>query len=201
MFLQKVVVQIVILRTAQYPRQGSRSIFTNQALLAATVKMLATTLLALFAAAAAASPAYPKTPVASIKNGTLAGVHSPSYNQDFFLGVPFAQPPVGDLRFRQARSLNTTWPSVRDASRYADHCVGYGVRLPASNVAEELTSVRSLIRPSTRRLKTVCTSMSCALRATRARNCPLHSGSTEGRSLTEAVRISATTCPSSWSSR
>jgi carboxylesterase type B len=88
--------------------------------------MLVTALLALFGVAAA-SPARLKAPLANIKNGTISGVHSTSYNQDFFLGIPFAQPPLGNLRFRQAQSLNTTWPSVRDGSKYANHCVGYGV--------------------------------------------------------------------------
>ncbi|KAF1363405.1 alpha/beta-hydrolase [Lizonia empirigonia] len=67
------------------------------------------------------------SPVARVKNGTVSGVHSPSYNQDFFLGVPFAQPPIGDLRFRQAQSLNTTWKGTRNAKEYATHCVGYGL--------------------------------------------------------------------------
>lgn len=67
------------------------------------------------------------TPTVQVKNGTIAGVHSTFYNQDFFLGVPFAQPPLGDLRFRQAQSLNATWKGIREAKQYATHCVGYGV--------------------------------------------------------------------------
>ena len=83
-------------------------------------------LLALSSAALAA-PSKEVSPTANVKNGTIEGVHSPSYNQDFFLGVPFAQPPLGDLRFRQAQSLNTTWKGIRYAKEYATHCVGYGV--------------------------------------------------------------------------
>lgn len=74
-----------------------------------------------------AAPSRDQTPTARVKNGTIAGVHSNSYKQDFFLGVPFAQPPLGDLRFRQAQPLNTTWKGNRDAKQYATHCVGYGV--------------------------------------------------------------------------
>lgn len=87
-----------------------------------------TALLAL-AASALAAPSTKSSPVARVKNGTISGVHSPSYNQDFFLGVPFAQPPIGDLRFRQAQSLNTTWKGTRNAKEYATHCVGYGVSI------------------------------------------------------------------------
>ena len=65
-------------------------------------------------------------PSVTVKNGTLQGRYSKEYNQDFFLGVPFAQPPVGDLRFRAARSINTTWTGVKNATTYSPECVGYG---------------------------------------------------------------------------
>ncbi|GME58085.1 Carboxylesterase [Neofusicoccum parvum] len=65
-------------------------------------------------------------PTVTVKNGTLEGVHSPQYDQDFFLGIPFAQPPVGDLRFRQAQPINTTWDGVKSANTYSVECVGYG---------------------------------------------------------------------------
>lgn len=31
------------------------------------------------------------SPTVSVKNGTYAGVYSPQYDQDFFLGMPYAQ--------------------------------------------------------------------------------------------------------------
>lgn len=67
------------------------------------------------------------TPFATVKNGTYRGVHSNDYKQDFFLGIPFAKPPVGDLRFRNPRSYDTTWKGTRDANKYSPACVGYGV--------------------------------------------------------------------------
>lgn len=66
------------------------------------------------------------TPSATISNGTVTGLHSSTYNQDFFLGVPFAQPPVGELRFTIPQSLNTTYNSTLEATAYAPECVGYG---------------------------------------------------------------------------
>ncbi|CEF76183.1 hypothetical protein FGSG_10713 [Fusarium graminearum PH-1] len=66
------------------------------------------------------------TPFATVKNGTYRGVHSNDYKQDFFLGIPFAKPPVGDLRFRNPRSYDTTWKGTRDANKYSPACVGYG---------------------------------------------------------------------------
>ena len=59
------------------------------------------------------------SPTAQIKNGTYTGVHSAEYNQDFFLGMPYAQPPVGDLRFRNPASLNESWSDSRDAMQYS----------------------------------------------------------------------------------
>ncbi|KIY48520.1 alpha/beta-hydrolase, partial [Fistulina hepatica ATCC 64428] len=60
------------------------------------------------------------------KNGSYYGTHHSSFNQDFFLGIPFAKPPIEQLRFRNPESLNTTWTGVRPATNYAWECVGYG---------------------------------------------------------------------------
>ena len=37
------------------------------------------------------------TPTVSIKNGTLSGRYESQLSQDFFLNVPYAQPPNGNL--------------------------------------------------------------------------------------------------------
>lgn len=66
-------------------------------------------------------------PTATTLNGTYAGRYVPEYNQDFFLGIPFAQPPLGDLRFANPQSLNTSFAGVRNATEYSPECVGYGV--------------------------------------------------------------------------
>ena len=58
-------------------------------------------------------------PVAQVKNGSYTGVHSPEYNQDFFLGMPYAQPPIGDLRFKPPVSLNASWSEKKQATQYS----------------------------------------------------------------------------------
>jgi len=66
-------------------------------------------------------------PRATVKNGTYEGKYVKSLRQDLFLGVPFAQPPLGDLRFQNPQSLDTAFEDIRDAKEYGDSCVGYGV--------------------------------------------------------------------------
>lgn len=47
-------------------------------------------------------------------------------NQDLFLGMPYAQPPLGDLRWQNPVSLNTSWQGTRNATEYSPECIGFG---------------------------------------------------------------------------
>jgi hypothetical protein len=75
----------------------------------------------------ASSCPSPHAPTVTVRNGTLKGAHSAEYDQDFFLGIPYAQPPLNDLRFRAPYSLNSRWQGAKDAVKYSPECVGYGV--------------------------------------------------------------------------
>ena len=85
------------------------------------------------------------TPSVKIQNGTVVGVHSSSYNQEYFLGklpepltpvgflitlrstgIPYAQPPVGELRLQLPQPLNTSF-GTKYANEYGPICVGLGV--------------------------------------------------------------------------
>ncbi|KAI4929265.1 uncharacterized protein J4E92_004929 [Alternaria infectoria] len=57
-----------------------------------------------------------------VLNGTYEGVHLPSFTQDIFLGIPYAQDTGGQNRFRIPQSLNTTWNGTRPAKSYGDSC-------------------------------------------------------------------------------
>ncbi|KAJ6469341.1 alpha/beta-hydrolase [Mycena sanguinolenta] len=60
-------------------------------------------------------------PSVTIKNGTVRGVDLPQFNQSIFLGIPYAQPPIGDLRLRPPQSVNASFGTL-DASAYGPHC-------------------------------------------------------------------------------
>ncbi|KAL4123467.1 hypothetical protein PRIC2_009322 [Phytophthora ramorum] len=75
----------------------------------------------LLATASAANP-----PTVTVKNGSYYGVYQDTYAQDLFLGMPYAQPPVGDLRFRNPEPLNSTWSDSKNATEYSPECYGYG---------------------------------------------------------------------------
>ncbi|KAF7592703.1 hypothetical protein BBP40_012607 [Aspergillus hancockii] len=76
--------------------------------------------------AGGAAPSAVTGPTARVRNGTYVGVKNHHYQQDFFLGMPYAQQPVDGLRFTVPQSLNESWSGVRDAKAYSDTCVGYG---------------------------------------------------------------------------
>lgn len=89
------------------------------------MKLLAASFFALWAVGDAA-PSSVSNPRVRVRNGTYVGVRNVNYQQDFFLGMPYAQQPVGNLRFRVPQSLNESWEGERDAKKYSDICVGYG---------------------------------------------------------------------------
>ena len=88
-------------------------------------------------------------PTVQVKNGSYHGVHQPSFNQDLFLGVPFAKPPLGDLRFNLPMPLNTSWENVRNATQYGYECYGYGSdQWVLGNVVSEDCLTLNVVRPS-----------------------------------------------------
>ncbi|KAF2101298.1 alpha/beta-hydrolase [Rhizodiscina lignyota] len=83
-------------------------------------------------------------PTAKTVNGTYEGVHIASYNQDAFLGIPYAQPPLGPLRFRWPRSLDKSFSGTKSAKAYGYSCYQYGSHF---NLSEDCLTL-NVVRPS-----------------------------------------------------
>jgi para-nitrobenzyl esterase len=58
-------------------------------------------------------------PVAGTANGAVRGLASGAVDE--FLGIPYAAPPVGPLRWRPPQPA-ASWSGVRDATQFAPHC-------------------------------------------------------------------------------
>ncbi|PSN59312.1 alpha/beta-hydrolase [Corynespora cassiicola Philippines] len=68
-------------------------------------------------------------PIVTTTNGTLIGVQNLHYGQELFLGIPYAQPPVGDLRYNHPQPLNRSW-GRRTAATYGPWCHSASLSLP-----------------------------------------------------------------------
>ncbi|KAF9767556.1 hypothetical protein IL306_015257 [Fusarium sp. DS 682] len=110
--------------------------------------MLCSSLILALAAAVGAASVPPNSPVVELKNGSYYGTHNTVYNQDFFLGMRYAQPPLNDLRFRHPQPLNSTWDGVRNATEYQSKCYQYGYPSgPLSGGSDDCLHL-NVIRPS-----------------------------------------------------
>ena len=59
----------------------------------------------------------------TIPNGTIQGTVNNSKNVEKFLGIPYAEPPIGDLRLRQAIPLRKSYGNLT-ASHFGHSCFG-----------------------------------------------------------------------------
>ena len=58
-------------------------------------------------------------PTATVETGSLQG--TTEYNMNVFKNIPYAAPPVGDLRWRPPQPA-ASWNGTRDASQFGDSC-------------------------------------------------------------------------------
>lgn len=85
--------------------------------------VLATVTLSLTAAAASGAAA-PPAPVVRVASGLLAGRNAQVDNVPLreFRGIPFAQPPLGPLRWQPPQPPRA-WAGIRQATRFGDRCM------------------------------------------------------------------------------
>jgi para-nitrobenzyl esterase len=58
-------------------------------------------------------------PVVGTSDGAVRGLSSGAFDE--FLGIPYAAPPVGELRWQPPQPA-ARWSGVRDATQFASHC-------------------------------------------------------------------------------
>ncbi|KAK2065399.1 carboxylesterase [Colletotrichum caudatum] len=83
-------------------------------------------------------------PVVQVKNGSYVGIHNSDFNQDYFLGMPYAKTPE---RFRISESLDATWNGTRPATQYPKHCIGYGEDMVGYESSEDCLYL-NVVRPA-----------------------------------------------------
>ena len=64
-------------------------------------------------------------PTVHILNGSVTGLRLESLAQDHFLGIPYAKPPIGNLRFRHPQPLDQKWDGILQATKYGHSCTQY----------------------------------------------------------------------------
>lgn len=89
--------------------------------------------------------ANPTAPTVTVTNGSYIGKYVPEWQQDHFLGIPYAIPPLGDLRFARPKSLNTSFAGYRDATHYGHSCYQYGTTF---NLSEDCLTLNGAIKCS-----------------------------------------------------
>lgn len=75
-----------------------------------------------------------------------AGLHNATSGQDYFLGIPFAQPPVGPLRFKAPVPWSSNSTSVIDATR-AGHSCEQGIAGATANSVSEDCLTLNICKP------------------------------------------------------
>ncbi|KAI0036079.1 Alpha/Beta hydrolase protein [Vararia minispora EC-137] len=86
-------------------------------------------------------------PAVVLDKGTFKGVASESRTVEGFLGIPFAQPPVGDLRFRSPVPTEP-YSGLYDASKYGNMCIQGDSRGPDDEDCLFLNVIKPATVPS-----------------------------------------------------
>ncbi|KAK6501315.1 hypothetical protein TWF481_009156 [Arthrobotrys musiformis] len=102
--------------------------------------------LSFLASPAYATPSKPSHPTVTIKNGTIRGLYSDVWNQDYFLGVPYAQPATGNNRFALPKPISTKWSGELVAQAFGDRCLGLHHPFPDLPESEDCLNL-NIIRP------------------------------------------------------
>jgi carboxylesterase type B len=68
-------------------------------------------------------------PTVTIANGTIQGDICATTSVNFFLSIPYAKPPIGDLRFAAPQPYDNSYNGTLQATRPAPICIQFFVDL------------------------------------------------------------------------
>ncbi|KAJ7101636.1 esterase 1 [Mycena epipterygia] len=84
-------------------------------------------------------------PTVQLGNATLVGLAIPSFGQDFFGGIPFAEPPLGSLRLQPPVLLTSPAAGTFNATNFGLACLQ--TDLPLTEVSEDCLTI-NVFRPT-----------------------------------------------------
>lgn len=88
--------------------------------------------------AALAQQSSGQPPTVTITNGTVQGARCPSTDVNAFLGIPYAQAPVGALRFAPPRPYNQTFAGgTLNATRPPPACIQFNAAFAEAGAQSE----------------------------------------------------------------
>ena len=81
---------------------------------------------------------YQRSPVAQTESGAVVGKietlpHGKSVHE--YLGIPYAEPPVGRLRFAAPKPAKP-WSGTKDATKFGTECQQLAMPIPGWNITE-----------------------------------------------------------------
>ncbi|SPO19816.1 related to Lipase 2 precursor [Ustilago trichophora] len=86
-------------------------------------------------------------PTVQIHQGKVKGFVDESYGLEQFFGIPFAKPPVGELRFAKPQPVDLSKNTEIDATRFGDICMQPGPpSTPLYNMSENCLNL-NVVRP------------------------------------------------------
>ncbi|KAF9516356.1 hypothetical protein BS47DRAFT_1315433 [Hydnum rufescens UP504] len=91
-----------------------------------------------------------QSPQVQLESGLVFGVNVPQFGQDYFLGIPYAQPPVGPLRFSAPLPIPKNRSRTIDATKFGKVCLqplsSSRYHYTAQDMAEDCLSI-NVYRP------------------------------------------------------
>lgn len=87
-------------------------------------------------------------PIVQVLNGTLQGSYLSNFHQDAFLGIPFAEPPLDELRFQPPQTIKHKYnEQLKVANQYGHSCMSTSVSADNITQSEDCLTL-NVIRPS-----------------------------------------------------